>query len=562
MRKMKPRTLILFVLIMPLPNDTPAWAETSRSGVGVQAGAAAFPITPVDEKGQLWQEAYVDSNRNGRYDAPDPLRKETPFDPFTDTNKNGKWDGPFLAGFKHKEDYYVAKGVHDPLWARALVLKIKETKVALVALDLIGLFYPDVQRIRQDVEDLGFDYVVIASTHTHSGPDSLGLWGPNPFMDGKDPRFMNHIRRQTERAIRKADALRQPVRLTLTETRFPQDFGPMIRDRRDPIVIDDRLTALRITGLSGETMAIVVNGSVHPETLAGGSGLISSDFPHYLREALEKGNYTVHGKKIAGWGGVAIYFSGAVGGLMTFLGSEIRDESGEVLPQGSFEKTRRIGELAAWAVTQALKVAKPKKVSEMRVGSQRLSFPLDNRYFRRMLKEGVLDRSTYTDGKSSGFSGNDIQTEVGLITLFGDQGPVTQWAMIPGEIFPELVHGGILKKSVRCWKITKRKKAMDGVGRERIGAANLSVSAESPLHKHFASPIYFVLGLANDELGYIIPKNDFVFPRYTPMPEFGKDRCGDDDHYEETMSASSSMAPVLTRALIRMLAEMAGHPSN
>ena len=539
---------IIFALLCPH-----AFAEDLPPFSILMAGAAATTITPVDDNGRLWQEPYTDVNGNGRYDAPNPLKPLKPSDPFEDLNQNGKWDGPFLAGFKHQKDYYLATGVHDPLWARTLVLKLGSVKIALVALDLVGLLYPDVERIRREVSGLNFDYVLIASTHTHAGLDSMGLWGPNPLTDGKDPRFMAHIRNQTVQSIRKANDSLKPAKLTLIETMLPKDFGLIIQDRRDPIVIDNRLNALLATDYSGETIAILVNGSPHPETLGGVGGLISSDFPHYLREGLEKGGYSVKGKTIRGWGGIAIYFSGAVGGLLTTLGSDIQDDSGRILPQRSFEKAQRIGELSAWAVTKALKKAEPVKVSGITVDSRRIFFPIDNRYFKYLLEKGVIERPTYTDGKPHKKIGEDLQTEVALITLFGTQRPVTQFIAIPGELFPELVHGGHLTESKKCWAITERKKRMNGNGRERIGAANPNILPEPFLAPYVKSRIYFLLGLANDELGYIVPMNDFVFPRYTPGPKYGVDRCGDDDHYEETRSASSWMAPVLSENLIQML---------
>jgi hypothetical protein len=160
--------------------------EARGEGAAVLAGAAARPITPVDPDGRVWAEPFADANGNGRYDAPHPLRPWAHADPFTDLNGNGKWDGPFLAGFKHRGDYYVATGVHDPLWARALVLRAGGTAVALVVLDLIGLLRDEVLAIREAVADLGLDYVAVACTHTHAGPDSLGIWGPNPWTRSEE----------------------------------------------------------------------------------------------------------------------------------------------------------------------------------------------------------------------------------------------------------------------------------------------------------------------------------------------------------------------------------------
>jgi hypothetical protein len=519
----------------------------------LRAGVAAVSITPVDDRGILWQEPYVDGNRNGRYDPPAGWRFWRHSDPYKDENGNGKWDGPFLAGFSHKKDYYVAKEVHDPIWARALVLTLGKRRIALVALDLVGLFYHDVQWIRQAVSDLAFDYVLIASTHTHSAPDSLGLWGPDRFTDGKDPRFMDHIRRQTAKAIRHAERSAVPARLAFAQTTVPGDYGALIVDKRDPMVIDDRLLAMRVIGPSGQTLAIIVNGASHPEALGGVHSFISSDFPHYLRVALEQGGPVIQGEPLKSWGGTAVYFSGAVGGLLTPLGAKVRDESDQILPQRSIEKTQRIGELMAWAVTRALERAEPVIVTDFAVQSRRVMITADNRLQRYLLNKGVLQRMTFRNGEPAGQEGDDIETEVGLITFYGDQGPLAEMLAVPGEMFPELSQGGFLSSSAECWAHTPRKKAFDGIGRERTAAARPELSPEPILQTYFKSPFTFLIGLANDELGYIVPSNDFVFPQFFPFFRYGTDRCGDSDHYEETRSASSWMAPVISESLIRML---------
>src|SRR5437588_11499966 len=80
----------------------------------------------------------------------------------------------WIAGYGHNRR---ATGVHDPLWARAVVLRDGKKKVALVSVDLVGLQYPNVQNVRKRLPD--FAYVLVASTHNHEGPDTIGLWGPS-----------------------------------------------------------------------------------------------------------------------------------------------------------------------------------------------------------------------------------------------------------------------------------------------------------------------------------------------------------------------------------------------
>src|SRR3974377_109201 len=51
-----------------------------------------------------------------------------------------------LAGFGHNR---VATAVHDPLYVRCVALQTRGRLVVLCAADLIGLFYADVEQIRE-----------------------------------------------------------------------------------------------------------------------------------------------------------------------------------------------------------------------------------------------------------------------------------------------------------------------------------------------------------------------------------------------------------------------------
>src|SRR5262249_32458822 len=111
----------------------------------------------------------------------------------------------YMAGFSQNRK---ATGVHDPLLARAVVLKDGKSKIAPASVDLVGFFHPNVVRVREQLP--GFAYVLVSSTHNHEGPDSLGLWGPNPFTSGIDPEYMKIVEAQIVKAVRDADTAARP----------------------------------------------------------------------------------------------------------------------------------------------------------------------------------------------------------------------------------------------------------------------------------------------------------------------------------------------------------------
>lgn len=119
----------------------------------------------------------------------------------------------------------------------------------------------------------------------------------------------------------------------------------LTRDSRLPIVLHEDVVALRFERLDGGgPLAAVVHWSNHVEVLGGDNQQISADFPAALVSALED----------AYPGAVGIYWQGMVGGLMTPLGVEVKDEGGNVLPEDSFAKAERLGRLVAGVALAAL----------------------------------------------------------------------------------------------------------------------------------------------------------------------------------------------------------------
>ena len=83
----------------------------------------------------------------------------------------------WLAGFNQNR---AATKVHDDLWAMACVLDDGHARLGIVTLDAIGFFHDDVIAVRRRLSSASkLDYAVVCSTHNHSTPDLMGLWGAN-----------------------------------------------------------------------------------------------------------------------------------------------------------------------------------------------------------------------------------------------------------------------------------------------------------------------------------------------------------------------------------------------
>ncbi|MCS7167417.1 MAG: neutral/alkaline non-lysosomal ceramidase N-terminal domain-containing protein [Gemmatales bacterium] len=422
----------------------------------------------------------------------------------------------WLAGFGSGRR---AEGVHDPLYARAVVLRYGKRKLALISIDVIGLFYQEVKAVRAQLAD--YEYVLISSTHNHEGPDTLGLWGPNLATTGVDLGYMDYLRQGIIRAVREAEKQLRPAHARYGIVRAPE----LLQDSRLPIVKHDELVVLEFISRDGQQrrLGLLVQWNCHPETLGSKNKLISADFVGVtVRALVEKYKCRV------------AYFTGTVGGLLSSLGLPIRDEQGRLLADGTWEKTERYGILVARKVEEALQGAKAVRLVPWRIRRQVVYLPVANRYYRAAAQLKVVVRETFLwtgnpyqrreappDAKLDDLA---IETELGLLEL-GELKIVA----IPGEIYPELVVGGV----------------QDPVD---PGADYPEAPIEPIVYEEVKGPVRMLIGLANDEIGYIIPKR-----QWDERPPFcyGRKQA----QYGEINSLGPETAPILLEALRRLARE-------
>lgn len=308
----------------------------------IKAGFAKKPITPTIV------DTWNDANANNKYNEDDG-------DTYNDNNNNGKFDAFWIAGMSNAKP---AQGVHDDVWSRVMVLDDGKSRIAMISMDAIGFLHGDVIDIRNRIpEELGIDYTLLSSTHTHESNDLVGIWGKNMFNSGVNPEIMEYVKEQTVAAVVEAAKNLRPAKLVFAEDLSGND-APLIKDTRKPIVKAIGIHVMQVLDSENDkTLGTLINWSNHPETLWSQNLLISSDFPHYVREAVENGVYNGAKKMEEGLGGVAIYFSGAIGGLMAPHPSiSIADPfTGIEYAEPSFEKTKALGDQIALMSLAALK---------------------------------------------------------------------------------------------------------------------------------------------------------------------------------------------------------------
>jgi hypothetical protein len=177
--------------------------------------------------------------------------------------------------------------VRLPLWARAVVVQKGQQRVAILSLDLLGLAGEAIGGLRQFKEKVavaadrvvGADDLVLASTHTHCGPESIAL---TELMDKASFKaWVDQLARQIGLAIRGAAGSVRPCRLMvgsrpatgLAVNRRIMTTRGIASVRRqlppDELIgpegpIDDQVRVGAFMDQSDKLAAILVNFTAHP----------------------------------------------------------------------------------------------------------------------------------------------------------------------------------------------------------------------------------------------------------------------------------------------------------
>lgn len=247
--------------------------------------------------------------------------------------------GAPLAGFAARNGF--CEGIHDDLFARALVLESGGQTVAFVSLDVLAMSAEFVNEVRANIQTatgIGRDAIVIASTHTHAGPVTVKtFFNPEASLDQD---LMAHIARAIVVSVNTAWSSRQPARIGVGSGRVA-GIG-VNRRTPDKKPVDEEIGILKVEDLSGQIRAVLVNYSCHPTVLGSDNLLATGDFPYFAVDGIER-----H----LGSDGFAMFVNGTQGNISMGHSSEL-SAIGVITPGRTFEHAEELGgKLAAATIT-------------------------------------------------------------------------------------------------------------------------------------------------------------------------------------------------------------------
>lgn len=248
--------------------------------------------------------------------------------------------GVWLAGYAGRSGGCI--GVHDELYARALVLDDGLSLACIVSLDLIALDFDLVERIWDGINrkvGIPYERILLNCSHTHSGPATRTFRA----MGERDELYCNVMVRKVVGAVQQAADMLEPV--SLRWGRAPVQIGINRRERRgEQTVIGQNpngpiqpyVDVLRVDREDQTPLAVVLAYAAHPVVMGGQNLWVSADYPGAACDFLKRVGL-----------GTPLFLQGCAGNI------------NPIHTSATFTHVRKLGEILGAAVIVASHLSEP-----------------------------------------------------------------------------------------------------------------------------------------------------------------------------------------------------------
>jgi hypothetical protein len=184
----------------------------------------------------------------------------------------------------------LSRGVRDPLFAKAVVIDVGKQKLGIVGMDLGRAPRTDMmERIRAAVKSgCGVGFVMIAGSHTHSGPVIELRDKPGEGKGVYDDAVTYTVELETKliEVIREAAGNARDARIGWGSAKVDRNRNR--HSKIEPKPVDPELSILRFDDPQGKPIAVVVNFAAHPTMLSGAELRFSADYPGQMMNEVQR----------------------------------------------------------------------------------------------------------------------------------------------------------------------------------------------------------------------------------------------------------------------------------
>lgn len=292
------------------------------------------------------------------------------------------------------------------LTTRALVISKGELKIAIVAIDNLGVPKLIGDKIRDLVPDIKPENILIGVSHTHSAPDVYGF-ADEKGNSGTDLEYIDLLVQQSADAINEANEKLQPANLKVL---VGEAKGKIAYNAYAPKLYDPRCGVMQFISTSdSKVISTLINYAIHPEVVGNDEGVCTPDLVAPMYDKVE-----------SEVGGMAIFMNGAIGGMVT---ADNRRENGKEVKD--WNECKRIGELLATESLRIISDAESQIDPDLFISHKDFDIPVESDLMKFILEHAIIDYPISEDGA--------VTTRINLINIGGAQA-----ITIPGEALPNI----------------------------------------------------------------------------------------------------------------------------
>lgn len=196
------------------------------------------------------------------------------------------------------------QGIHDDLFARAIVFSDGENTAALIAVDISGFSHDLWNEITDGISvktGIKKENIILSATHTHSGPTTRGYKEiPGRGYDQNHAKdvgaYVKFLKQQIITVVSEAKDNLSPVRIGAGAGECLMNINRRADDGKGNITLgrnpygpcDHDAAVVRIDNMQGKPVAVFINWPCHGVVMGPRNYLISGDWPGATARYVEK----------------------------------------------------------------------------------------------------------------------------------------------------------------------------------------------------------------------------------------------------------------------------------
>lgn len=382
-------------------------------------------------------------------------------------------DGKHFVGGSLSVSDKTATDVMDDLKVRTVAMSDNSGRgtVVFVVVDSYALANGEVNAIREELADYCAENNIvglnIAVLHQHSAVDTFGMNGSilkalfNPFRDepvnGINADYMANLHSKIQQTVKEAVASMKTGNLYYGSA----DFSEFVTDKRDPQVLDAQFDRFRFVPDDGSRETWFTTGCIHCVGNGAGGTVLTGDYPYYMEQVINE-KYDAN--------------------FLLLLGAEQgTSQDASTVTTDGMTKTEYFEAYGTAMADRYASISNETEVAPvLNIKMQQVSYKITNQILIFAGKMGLLTNTVVKNGEDF-----EVATEIGYMEL----GTHIAVMLVPGEAAAELFYGGCLGAD-KSWTGTEWEKA--------------------PLTEAVDGKELIVFGIINDQIGYIIPDNDYM----------------------------------------------------